>query len=434
MDSNGSNTVPTASLKMLQSKGMNGTAHEKHHQKHEHGRRHRSKSEGDYLSDGVKLEGMVVKPLKDKANDRKPRSFKGRGQPKKGGAGGKGTWGKVGEIYEEYENVDANDPNYDSENEEFVMEHVMPELHHDEFQKQMEPLLQEYFENGDTKEVADVLSGWNISHLKHQVTFLAITKAMDKKAPQREMTSRLLSDLYGHKIHHEEEIEQGFQALMNSLSDLTLDTPDAPEILGQFMARAIADDILNPSFVSEFEHPSDLGRKAVEKANTLLKIKHGIVRLDNVWGVGGGLRPVKVLTKKIVMLLKEYLYSKDTKEALRCMSDLDVPHFHHEIVYEAIILILESGAEVVMDSIMALLKEAADSALITKDQLISGFQRVYKEMDDLVLDIPHAYQTLHAFVDKCARARLISLAVRDQAPSRGRKRFVSEGDGGHTKT
>ena len=26
------------------------------------------------------------------------------------------------------------------------------------------------------------------------------------------------------------------------------------------MARAIADDILNPSFVNEFEHPSDLGR------------------------------------------------------------------------------------------------------------------------------------------------------------------------------
>ena len=35
------------------------------------------------------------------------------------------------------------------------------------------------------------------------------------------------------------------------------------QILGQFMARAIADDILSPSFVSEFEHPSDLGRYVV---------------------------------------------------------------------------------------------------------------------------------------------------------------------------
>ena len=40
-------------------------------------------------------------------------------------------------------------------------------------------------------------------------------------------------------------------------------------------------------------------RQAVNKANALLKMKHGIVRLDNVWGVGGGLRPVKVLSKKV---------------------------------------------------------------------------------------------------------------------------------------
>ncbi len=31
-------------------------------------------------------------------------------------------------------------------------------------------------------------------------------------------------------------------------------------------------------------------------------MKHGIVRLDNVWGVGGGLRPVKVLTKKVTTI------------------------------------------------------------------------------------------------------------------------------------
>lgn len=37
----------------------------------------------------------------------------------------------------------------------------------------------------------------------------------------------------------------------------------------------------------------------MEKAEVLLSLKHGIVRLDNVWGVGGGLRPVKTLMKKV---------------------------------------------------------------------------------------------------------------------------------------
>ena len=33
-------------------------------------------------------------------------------------------------------------------------------------------------------------------------------------------------------------------------------------------------------------------------------------------------------------LLKEYLVSGEVKEAERCLRDLEVPHFHHELVYE----------------------------------------------------------------------------------------------------
>lgn len=34
------------------------------------------------------------------------------------------------------------------------------------------------------------------------------------------------------------------------------------------------------------------------------------------------------------LLLKEYILSGDSKEAERCLKDLEVPHFHHEFVYE----------------------------------------------------------------------------------------------------
>ena len=34
------------------------------------------------------------------------------------------------------------------------------------------------------------------------------------------------------------------------------------------------------------------------------------------------------------MLLKEYLSSSDIAEATRCLRELNVPHFHHEVVYE----------------------------------------------------------------------------------------------------
>lgn len=120
------------------------------------------------------------------------------------------------------------------------------------------------------------------------------------------------------------------------MDDLVLDTPDAHTVLGNFMARAIADDCIPPKFILSYKGHVDteLAGKALCRADTLLNMKHGLVRLDNVWGVGGGLRPVKYLIKQIVLLLKEYLCSGDIEEASRCLRELEVPHFHHELVYE----------------------------------------------------------------------------------------------------
>lgn len=74
--------------------------------------------------------------------------------------------------------------------------------------------------------------------------------------------------------------------------------------------------------------------EALIKAHNLLSIKHGLTRLDNVWGVGGSLRPVQYLVRQMNMLLDEYMCSGDLQEAIRCILELEVPHFHHELVYE----------------------------------------------------------------------------------------------------
>lgn len=74
--------------------------------------------------------------------------------------------------------------------------------------------------------------------------------------------------------------------------------------------------------------------EALSRADTLLSMKHGLVRLDNVWGLGGGLRPVKYLTRQMTLLLQEFVSSGDIEEAIRCVRALEVPHFHHELVYE----------------------------------------------------------------------------------------------------
>ena len=40
-------------------------------------------------------------------------------------------------------------------------------------------------------------------------------------------------------------------------------------------------------------------REALMRAKLLLSMKHGLARLDNVWGIGGGQRPVVYLINKV---------------------------------------------------------------------------------------------------------------------------------------
>jgi hypothetical protein len=49
----------------------------------------------------------------------------------------------------------------------------------------------------------------------------------------------------------------------------------------------------------------------------------------------------------MVLLLQEYLSSGDLQEATRCLQALEVPHFHHELVYEVSEIICVIVGEIV---------------------------------------------------------------------------------------
>ena len=63
---------------------------------------------------------------------------------------------------------------------------------------------------------------------------MMISLAMERKPSQREMTSVLLSDMYGH-ILKLDDIAAGFDMLLENLPDLILDTPDAATVSNLIM-------------------------------------------------------------------------------------------------------------------------------------------------------------------------------------------------------
>lgn len=206
---------------------------------------------------GVSSRPNFVAPERKWKNSRRPRNGSGRGLPKKGGAGGKGVWGKFGsELVEE--SVDYNDPNYDDdgdfENVEF--KEIVPEFNEEEFFRNLEIAILEYYEHGFTHEVAaDLDDTLTRSAFPPLVIKKAIEMAMEHKNSHREMTSVLISDLYG-KCLTARDFEKGFDLLLAQLPDLILDTPDAPHVLGNFLARAVADDCLPPKYVHQLAKKS----------------------------------------------------------------------------------------------------------------------------------------------------------------------------------
>merc|ERR1711992_424741 len=131
---------------------------------------------------------------------------------------------------------------------------LVPEMSEEDVKKAVGPLLLEYFENDDTDEVLFSLEEMllNIGTRRWMIPYLAIEISMDHKPSHREMISHLISDLY-LKVLSQRDIGKAFDMLLRQLPDLILDTPDAPDVLGNFMARCIADDCIPPKFLKSYK-------------------------------------------------------------------------------------------------------------------------------------------------------------------------------------
>lgn len=140
--------------------------------------------------------------------------------------------------------------------EDCVYETLVLPLDERDFEKTVAPIVQEYFEHADTKEVVvslqktiscslnnkstsrtrtvipciqEQLSELNLGPTRTEVPLLAVSLALEAKASQRELTSRLLADLCG-TVLTSRDLESAFDKLLWELPDLVLDTPGAPQV------------------------------------------------------------------------------------------------------------------------------------------------------------------------------------------------------------
>eukprot|EP00123_Amoebidium_parasiticum_P015346 comp22917_c1_seq2/m.36271 comp22917_c1_seq2/g.36271 ORF comp22917_c1_seq2/g.36271 comp22917_c1_seq2/m.36271 type:complete len:416 (-) comp22917_c1_seq2:394-1641(-) len=302
-------------------------------------------------------------------------------------------------TYDSIAALDPQDPNYDPTeyiDHTVALEVIEPEHPPPELRKPLELLYGEYFDNGDSEEFLENMIEKDSSEaMRIAAVVVGVEMALERKDSERELVSRLLVDAGTRHAISEPMMVRGFDTLLASAGDLVLDNPEAPQLLAYFIGRAIADDVLHPSFVSSrLDMSNDDAREVVRTAHTLINMRHGLARLDSVWKGGACRRSITALVEQMAGMLREYVASGDIKEAERQIRAWHVPHFHHEIVFDAVGMALEfgnmSGKEAKVASLMRLLETFSGTNLISDEQMQLGFDRVLKGLNDLAVDIPTA--------------------------------------------
>jgi len=161
---------------------------------------------------------------------------------------------------------------------------IPPKMKLSDFKKRVASILREYFVSEDVNDASDSLKKLDCPAFHYEFVKRAVTMSIDRKDREREAVSRLLSSMYPSTLSSV-QIGKGFERLFERVDELEIDAPNfAKDVITKFLCRAVTDEILPPSFLTD-PFVESLGGSVVENAKTILTQKHSFARLERVWGV-----------------------------------------------------------------------------------------------------------------------------------------------------
>lgn len=282
-----------------------------------------------------------------------------------------------------------------SEEQTKTLRGVLEHLHGD--QKQLKTsktavrkMVTEYLNSEDVEELLNCFRELKQSYMGYELVKRSVSVSMDRGSRERELVSKMLASVSGRGITRE-EMSKGFEILLQRVEDLAIDVPRVLEYLSSFLARAIVDEALAPSFfVNVHIREGDGGYRVVQQARFLLDKRDATTRLANVWGPHSGLS-VKALKKTIYDLVVEYFDSEDVTEAVRLAQEIP-PQFHHEIIKRVFAIALDRNPREAKLCTKFVIQLGTDKAVL-KAQLQKGLGRVEAALEDMALDNVNAPKT-----------------------------------------
>ena len=192
------------------------------------------------LETKVKVEGTARRNISRKKSGANEGVYDSRN--KKQGGHGKGKWQNDVLLDDAPEPLDENDPLYDeTETNRYILSGggaTQPSgmlegkpvygamLTLSEFKIRLSECIREYFDSADADEVIRSIQEMSCRPYHGEVVKKAISLSLDEGPRERELVSRLLCCLHPTPLS-EEDMEEGFELLLQGLEELTIDCPDA---------------------------------------------------------------------------------------------------------------------------------------------------------------------------------------------------------------
>jgi len=263
-------------------------------------------------------------------------------------------------------------------------------------------IITEFIESGELKDaLEDIKKRREIDGAEFVKRTLIF--GIERKAYERELISQLLSGAYS--IFQNKEMPNGFEIVLDRLPDLSLDVPDAAEVLGKFIARALFDEVLPPVFLKQAKVNNQKAAGSLSLAQELYDKDRKL--LQHIWG-GGDLSSVRRLRKVVDALLADFLENKEIQDASTAILALSAPTYNSQVVRQALTLALEKNSPQARKDILDLICILHKRGQFSPYDVHHGFELVWRKIHDIKIDVPSAPETLTELTNAAKQHKLIS--------------------------
>lgn len=382
--------------------------------------------------------------------DRKKRSVVSLNITKNGG-GGKFTWGRPGDEWKTHcpSGVrDSKDPNFDEyeEDENTFFDTYRCNYTDEDICQNLQQPFQEYLINGDERELVRLITIMQSNQINENVLsrifFHVFLWGLEAKRTHRGHVWSLNSTILDRPEIKQANISlcTAFENFFDARREILLDCPDYDDYLQKLVACFLykttdAGTASDLTFFEKFLHDQikqradkfgEVMRSAMSIAN---RLKSDLQILSTIWTIDDYLT-TEQLSLAMSKLVDDWAaggYSFITL-ADELAEYFKTPNFYHELVYQLLKKCVHNGSsDCLKYCVQSLEYLVLDRAIVSKAQVNLGFERLYKEMDELAVDVPSVHVLVGLLVKYCYQKKLVNDQTRVKLPKKkgDRRRIMS---------